>query len=118
MSRTTGCRRTELAQVARCRYWKEADALVMVESWQSSGKTLSEFADRHGVDPRRIARWASRLRRPKPRAVHFHPVRLADNGLESWSGSAIEIELGGRRRVRVGRGFEAEDLRRVLAVLE
>jgi hypothetical protein len=34
------------------------------------------------------------------------------------NGSAIEIELGGGRRVRVGPGFDVEDLRRVLAVLE
>ena len=43
---------------------------------------------------------------------------LADDGAGSGGGSAIEIELWGGRRVRVAHGFEAEDLRRVLAVLE
>jgi hypothetical protein len=88
----------------------------MVEAWQSSGEGLSAFADRHRVDPGRIARWASRLGRPE--AVRFHPVRLAGEGSENWPGAAIEIHLVGGRRVRLAPGFEAEDLRRVLAVLE
>jgi len=111
-------RKSEVAQVARRRYWREADGRVMVEAWQSSGERLSEFAGRHRVDPRRIAQWASRLGRPEPEGVRFHPVRLAGEGPESGSGSAIEIHLVGGRRVRLAPGFEAEDLRRVLAVLE
>ena len=111
-------RKTGIAQVAKRRYWKGRDAAVMVEAWRSSGETLARFAARHGVDPKRIARWASRLDRPEPEAVHFHPVRVAGNGPESCSGSAIEIQLAGGPRVRLARGFEAEDLRRVLAVLE
>jgi transposase-like protein len=111
-------RKTEIAEVAGRRYWRDVDARIIVAAWQSSGETLSEFADRHGVDPKRIARWASRLERAKPAAMLFHPVRLAEDGLQSWSGPAIEIELIGHRRVRVAHGFEVEDLRRVLAVLE
>jgi len=112
-------RRTEVAQVSRRSYWRETDARVMVEAWQSSGETLCEFADRHGVDPRRVARWASRLAAPQePGAVRFHRVRVAGNGAGSGSGLAIEIKLSGGLRVRVPHGFEAQDLRRVLAVLE
>lgn len=111
-------RKSEVAQVARRRYWREADGRLMVEAWQSSGERLSEFADRHRVEPRRVARWASRLGRPEPEVVRFHPVRLAGEGPESWSGSAIELHLTGGRRVRLAPGFAAEDLRRVLAVLE
>jgi hypothetical protein len=46
----------------------------------------------------------------------FHPVRVA--GPARSSGAAIEIDLGTGWRVRVAGGFEAEDLRRVLAVLD
>lgn len=111
-------RKTEVARVAKRGYWKEADGRIMVEAWQSSGETLSEFADRHGVDLKRIARWASRLGRSKSEAVHFHPVRVAGDGTGIWSASPIEIHLVGGQRVRLAHGFEAEDLRRVLAVLE
>lgn len=111
-------RKTEVARVSRRRYWREADARVVVEAWQSSGRRLSEFAGGHGIDSKRIARWASRLGRREPKAVHFHPVRLAGDGPEIGFGSAIEIHLVGGLRVRLAHGFAAEDLRRVLAVLE
>jgi hypothetical protein len=49
--------------------------------------------------------------------VRFHPVRLAAGAPARRAGGAIEIELGSGRCVRVPGGFEAEELRRVLAVL-
>ena len=111
-------RRSEAAQVSRRGYWREAEARVMVEAWRSSGETLSEFAARYGVDPKRIARWASRLERPRAERVQFHPVRVVGVEPGKEAGSAIEILLVGGRRVRVAGGFDAEDLQRVLAVLE
>src|SRR2546428_12989734 len=95
-------RRSEVAQVSRRGYWREAEARVMVEAWRSGGETLTEFAARYGVDPKRIARWASRLQRPRPEAVRFHPVRLVGVEPGKGSGSAIEIRLVGGRG---GRGF-------------
>jgi len=50
--------------------------------------------------------------------MRFHRVRLAGDKPESWSGSAIEIHLVSGLRVRLVHGFEADDLRRVLSVLE
>ena len=109
-------RKAGVAEVAVRRYWREAEARVIVEAWQNSGESLSEFARRHGVDPRRVARWASRVEEREPALVRFHPVRLADHG--GGGGAAIEIHLVGGHRVRVPPGFQAEDLRRVVAVLE
>jgi len=111
-------RRQDLRRVAGGRYWREADARVIVAAWQDSGKTLSAFAQQHGVDPRRMARWRSRLRRAVPAAVRFHPVQVAAESAARQNGPTIEIELGGGRRVRVGPGFDVDDLRRVMAVLE
>jgi hypothetical protein len=70
------------------------------------------------VDPRRLSRWASRLEGSEVSAMRFHPVRLAAGGGGQPDARTIEIELGGGQCVRVPCGFEAEDLRRVLAVLE
>jgi hypothetical protein len=50
--------------------------------------------------------------------VRFHPVRLTARAPASRADGAIEIDLGSGRCVRVPGGFEAEDLRRVLAVLK
>jgi transposase-like protein len=111
-------RKAEVRLVAERRYWREAEARVLVEAWQSSGETPSEFARRHGVEPRRLARWVSRLQGAGEEPLHFHAVRLVESPAEAGDGAPIEIQLSGGRRVRVPRGFEAEDLRRVLAVLE
>jgi transposase len=105
-----------VAEVAVRRYWREAEARVMVEAWRTSGESLAGFARRHGVDPRRVARWAGRVAGSVPAPVRFHPVRLADR--DGGGGAAIEIHLVGGPRVRVPAGFQAEDLRRVVAVLE
>lgn len=113
-------RRLEVKQVAGSRYWRESDARVLVEAWRSSGETLTGFARRHGVQPRRLARWAGRLKGALGDAVRFHRVRLVDRHMDAGSGrsgASIEIELAGGELVRVPRGFEAEELRRVLAVL-
>jgi hypothetical protein len=104
-------------RVAGLRYWRAAEARVVVEAWRHSGQTLSEFAGRYGIQARRLGRWAGQLE-PEEEAVRFHPVRLVarQNG-EGRSGEPIEIVLGDGRRVRVPRGFAAEDLERVLSVL-
>jgi hypothetical protein len=108
-------RKTGIADVVERPYWREAEARIVVEAWRHSGETLVQFARRHGVDRGRVARWAARLGGGAP-PVRFHPVRLAGPG--EGTGAAIEIHLGGGRRVRVAPGFQAEDLRRVLAVLD
>ncbi|MGH7893383.1 MAG: IS66 family insertion sequence element accessory protein TnpA [Candidatus Binatia bacterium] len=108
---------TGVAEVAGLPYWREDDARVIVDAWQRGGEPLPRFAERHGVDPRRLARWAARLKkeRREPATLQFHAVRLASTGAPA--DGSIEIAFGDGRRVRVARGFETEDLRRVLAVL-
>jgi hypothetical protein len=113
-------RRADVRQVAERPYWREAEARVLVEAWRGTGELLGRFARRHGVEPRRLARWVSRLERGADEGVRFHRVRLLEQQAEPegiGSGAPIEIELAHGRRVCVPRGFEAEDLRRVLVVL-
>ena len=111
-------RKLDVTAVAGRPYWRQAEAQRIVEAWRESGETLSAFARRHRVDPRRLSRWASRVRRSAPAPVQFHRVRVAGDGASRPEGASIEIELRAGRRVRVGPGFAAEDLRRVLAVLD
>jgi len=97
-------------------YWNEAKARSILEAWQQSGETLAGFARQLGVNRKRLTRWASRLRVRESETITFHPVRLVGEDARGPR-AAIEIEVG-RRRVRVWPGFAADDLRRVLAVLE
>jgi hypothetical protein len=110
MSKTLDVRR-----VAARAYWGEEDARVVVAAWQASGEGLSAFARRHGLDRGRVGRWVRRLQAPA--SVRFHPVRLTGDSPPSPSAEAIEIELRAGLRIRLPRGFDAEDLRRLLAVV-
>jgi hypothetical protein len=109
-------RSRRLAELAGRSYWREDDARVIVEAWRQSGDPISGFAQRLGIDWRRVSRWARRLKDRPTEAVRFVPVQVA-NDRRDGSGGSIEIELD-RRRVRVSPGFATDDLRRILAVLE
>jgi hypothetical protein len=106
-------REAEIREVAQRRYWREAEARVVVQAWRSSGEGLARFARRHDLRPNRLGWWVRRL--GSQGQVHFHAVRLVQQ--QPDSDGSIEIEFNGGRLVRVRPGFEAEDLRHVLEVL-
>lgn len=110
-------RKGDLRALAARLYWHEGDARRVVEAWRKSGDPVSMFADRLGVDPRRISRWASRLEKSEAATLRFHPVRVAGDDMVRGD-ACIDIQVGHGRHVRVAPGFATEDLRRVLAVLE
>lgn len=112
--------RSGVRQVAARRYWREGQARLVVEAWQRSGRSLGAFARSHRIKPQRLKSWARRLAGTRGK-VHFHRVRLVERGPavnHGQGGALIEIEWALGRRVRVFPGFAAEDLGRVLEVLE
>jgi transposase-like protein len=114
-------RRSAVREVAAQRYWREGQARVVVEAWRRSGESLAAFARAHGIGRRRLERWARRLG-VTGGGIRFHRVQLVERrGSASdarGGGAPIEIEGASGRRVRVFPGFAAEDLGRVLEVLE
>jgi hypothetical protein len=108
-----------IAEVAGRRHWREAEARVLIDAWRQSGQTLTAFARACDVHPERLARWHRQLRAESPEAVRFHPVRVrtAERDSDEYTGR-IELVLGDGRSIRVPHGFDAGDLRRVLAVVE
>lgn len=110
----------------RKRYWRERDAGLVVEAWRTSGQGLESFARAHGIGARRVSRWARRLggearsvdaAPSSSRTLHFHPVELVRSNRRVGD-AAIEVVLADGWRVRVPAGFAAEDLERVLHVLD
>ena len=73
----------------------------------------------HGISAERLSRWARRLGETAAAApIRFHPVRMGQRTATHASGDErIELDLGERRSVRLPRGFDAADLRRLLDVL-
>lgn len=118
-----------VAAAASRGYWREADARPVVNAWERSGEPLWRFAATRGLKVARLARWASRLgsravrgrgRRcagAAPLKLRFHPVDLIGHAAARET-TAIEVVLVDGRRVRVPAGFAADDLERVLQVLE
>ena len=120
--------RGSVGRLATRRHWSEAEGAEVVATWRRSGEPAARFARRHGLDPRRVRRWASRASEDGapavariPSAVRFHPVRVVERGEPAGGPSgvreAIEIVLVDGRRVRVPTGVDLEDLRGVLGVL-
>jgi hypothetical protein len=117
----------KVAVIVGKRYWREADARVVVDAWRKSGTTLSQFSADWGVPSERVSRWSTRLgvsaglagETRSGRDVNFHPVRIVGGpATDSGGAEMFEVCLGDGRRVRVPRGFVAADLARVMAVLE
>lgn len=106
----------ELLEIVGKRRWREEEARKVVSAWRGSGETMWSFARKHGFVAQRLYRWARQLKGGESSEV-FHPVRLlgVSRGVE---GRKIEIELMNGSRVRVGEGFSAEELGRVLDVLQ
>lgn len=100
--------------------WRLEDGEAMVAALRVSGETLAGFARRHGVQEVRVQRWVARVgSKPRPPAavqpVVFAPVRVTAEQATA-SGHGLEVVVGGAV-VRVGRGFDGELLRRVVAIL-
>jgi hypothetical protein len=98
-------------------YWRKAEARGWVEAWRQSGQTQAEFARTHGIKVERLSRWARRLA-ADPAPALFHPVRVRrSEAAQLASDECIELALGDGHSIRLPRGFDASDLRRVLDVL-
>jgi len=104
--------------------WPTAIREQIVSEMLAAETTVTEVARRHDVDRSQVYRWrrelgvAGRVREtgmflPIEVSQESDPtaeMAVADPGL-------IEIDLGGGRCVRVGAGFDADALSRVLDVL-
>jgi hypothetical protein len=110
-----------------------AEWVTLIDQWRASGLGLSAFCDQHGLNFGTMSGWAykqthkgalERARREADAktelAADFVPIRLIESEPQprSSSHSGVEIMVAVGRRVVVGAGFDAETLRRVVAVLE
>jgi hypothetical protein len=107
-----------VAQVAARRHWREADARVLLEAWRGSGQTLTAFAQVYDIHPERLGRWHRLLRAQPESKVRFHPVRVHMGEARTAGSEKFELVLRDGRSIRVPHEFDAEDLRRLLAVVE
>jgi hypothetical protein len=81
----------------------------LVGQFERSSQTTREFALEHGLNPRTLTWWKSALRR-ETRKVEFLDVTVTADV------PPFVLHLG-VCKVEVPRGFDSDDLRRLVAVL-
>lgn len=104
-----------------------AEVTAVVAAFEQSGLNRTEYCRQHGLSLSTLNRHrqgTSEGRRITPRsvsqvapAVSLMPVDVVD-GTHKSARMAIYVELAGGRRIGVDAGFDAETLRRLIAVLE
>ena len=101
-----------------------------VAGWKSSGLSLRLYSERHGLKAGTLGSWNSRLKAraadapasssgPEAEAA-FLTVRVAEPAvtMPEPRDEGIELALPGGCVVRIGRGFDAVTLDRLLTVIE
>jgi transposase-like protein len=95
------------------RYWRD-----VLRQWHRSGQTIRAFCDEYGLSEPSFYGWkrtiAERDQRHGAAEPAFVPVRVTP----AAEAAALEVVAGPERVVRVPTGFDADTLRRLLAVLE
>jgi hypothetical protein len=89
----------------------------LIGEWRAGGGTVRAFCARRGLSEPSFYSWRRLLAERDGRRPAFVPVQVIPAEPRAGNG-ALEVVLGGKRTVRVGPGFDAATLRRLLAVLE
>jgi transposase-like protein len=113
------------SSVGAKRYWREADARQALAALDRSGLSLREYCERTGVSERKLRRWKRRLETATPHSTPgFREVRVVETPVvETASGveeAVVDIAgevIAGRYRVRAPLGFDASELRRLIATV-
>lgn len=96
----------------RRRFWEQH-----VENWQRSGLSQTGYCRNHGLSQKSFIYWKKKLlsanapislvELPHPSLIPVYPVS-----------TPLRLLIGGRYRIDIERGFDAETLHQVLGVLE
>jgi transposase len=97
------------------RFWRR-----MVRRWDKSGLSVRAFCLTYRLSEPSFYAWRRMLKQRDGEAVSFVPVRVVpdDPSLAATAGASLELVLPAGRVLRVGPGFDAATLQRLLAVLE
>jgi hypothetical protein len=99
------------------RFWRQA-----IRRWHKSGLTAGAFCLENGLRQASLYAWQRTLAQRDAEAIPFAKVHvLADESnppLSPSGGAALELVLANRRVLKIGTGFDAATLRRLLPLLE
>lgn len=114
-----------VAARARSRYWREADARLIVGALSDSGMSMGAFGRHFGINVKRLRRWRRRLAELPAPSTTFHEVRVSEPVRplaivvdDAEAGAMFEVILRGERRIRLGASFDDHALAKLIGVLE
>lgn len=98
----------------------EARWRSLIAAQERSGESVAGFAERRGLNAATLYWWRSRLRRVDRSTPEFVPIELVEAPRSSRvdDSGGFEIELAGGRRLRVPARFDADELARLIVVVE
>ena len=112
----------------RKRSWPEALKREIVAATLAPGSSVSIVARQYDVNANQVFSWRKRFRDEPPLLAASSTPQLIPVVITAETDAAaappmavsemIEIDVGGKYRVRIGGGFDSLALRRVLEVLE
>jgi transposase len=95
------------------RFWR-----TIVRQWRRSGLSVRDFCQEHGVAEPSFYAWRRTLAERDASAIAFVPVKVVPERASAQASVGLELVLGGGRVLRIGPGFDAATLQRVLPLLE
>ena len=99
------------------RFWRR-----VVGQWRASGLSVRAFCEEHELPEGSFYGWRRTLAERDAQARPFVPVRVVPQAkavdADDAPTSGLELMLAQGRVLRIGRGFDAETLRQLLALLE
>jgi transposase len=99
------------------RFWR-----TTVRRWRGSGLSVRAYCEQQGLAEPTFYAWRRSITERDAAAVRFVPVQVVPEPKSetpaAGSAGALELVVGVGRRLRIGPGFDAPTLRRLLALLE
>jgi hypothetical protein len=99
------------------RFWRR-----MVRQWRNRRLSVRDFCAEEQLSEPSFYAWRRTLGQRDTQASQFVPVKVVPDDKTGPGPDAraagLELVLGGGRRLRIGPGFDASTLQRLLALLE
>lgn len=93
----------------------------LVRQWRASGLSVRAFCQRHDVTEANFYAWRRSLAKRDEERPTFAAVQVVPEARDTRtplpSSAALELRLDGGRVIAIPAGFDAETLRRLLALL-
>lgn len=99
--------------------WTEVDARGVLNALAKGGLSVVRFSEERGITPQRVYWWKQKLGQPNATSMSLLFVRVLNSPPPApRRGEPVTVLLRSSHMVKVGRDFDEEVFKRVVALLE